>query len=114
MRELTYETGRKTQLIDITADVRDAVGEAAGSAVLVYVPHTTAGVTINERIDPVLVDAHLAADPLLQPLVTARPGLRAPGHPDGTELLVRAVLGQQVSVAGAWMARQMRSGVAGI
>lgn len=51
--------------------------------------------------DPVLVDAHLADDPVLQPLVAARPGLRAPGHPDGTELLVRAVLGQQVSVAGA-------------
>ena len=51
--------------------------------------------------DPVLVDAHLADDPLLAPLVAARPGLRAPGHPDGTELLVRAVLGQQVSVAGA-------------
>jgi len=51
--------------------------------------------------DPTLVDAHLADDPLLRPLVVARPGLRAPGHPDGTELLVRAVLGQQVSVAGA-------------
>jgi AraC family transcriptional regulator of adaptative response / DNA-3-methyladenine glycosylase II len=51
--------------------------------------------------DPATIDAHLAADPLLAPLVQARPGLRAPAHPDGTELLVRAVLGQQVSVAGA-------------
>lgn len=51
--------------------------------------------------DPQSVDEHLSADPLLRPLVAARPGLRAPGHPDGTELLVRAVLGQQVSVAGA-------------
>jgi len=51
--------------------------------------------------DPQSVDAHLADDPLLRPLVRARPGLRSPGHPDGTELLVRAVLGQQVSVAGA-------------
>ncbi|MBI4934119.1 MAG: DNA-3-methyladenine glycosylase 2 family protein [Actinobacteria bacterium] len=51
--------------------------------------------------DPTLVDEHLATDPLLAPLVAKRPGLRAPGHPDGTELLVRAVLGQQVSVAGA-------------
>jgi len=51
--------------------------------------------------DPRAIDDHLAADPLLAPLVRARPGLRAPGHPDGTELLVRAVLGQQVSVAGA-------------
>lgn len=51
--------------------------------------------------DPATVRDHLGADPLLAPLVAARPGLRAPGHPDGTELLVRAVLGQQVSVAGA-------------
>ena len=51
--------------------------------------------------DPATIDEHLAADPLLAPLVAKRPGLRAPGHPDGTELLVRAVLGQQVSVTGA-------------
>ena len=51
--------------------------------------------------DPATIDQHLAADPLLAPLVAKRPGLRAPGHPDGTELLVRAVLGQQVSVTGA-------------
>jgi AraC family transcriptional regulator of adaptative response / DNA-3-methyladenine glycosylase II len=51
--------------------------------------------------DPTLIDAHLSADPMLASLVAQRPGLRAPGHADGTELLVRAVLGQQVSVAGA-------------
>jgi AraC family transcriptional regulator of adaptative response / DNA-3-methyladenine glycosylase II len=51
--------------------------------------------------DPTTVDQHLAADPALAPLVAKRPGLRSPGHPDGTELLVRAVLGQQVSVRGA-------------
>jgi AraC family transcriptional regulator, regulatory protein of adaptative response / DNA-3-methyladenine glycosylase II len=48
-----------------------------------------------------MIREHLSTDPLLSPLVEKRPGLRAPGHPDGTELLVRAVLGQQVSVAGA-------------
>ena len=51
--------------------------------------------------DPATIRDHLSADPLLAPLLLKRPGLRAPGHPDGTELLVRAVLGQQVSVAGA-------------
>ncbi len=51
--------------------------------------------------DPAMIREHLSVDPLLAPLVEKRPGLRAPGHPDGTELLVRAVLGQQVSVAGA-------------
>src|SRR5271156_247914 len=55
MQEISLTSERKTQLIDITERVRDAVGDASGSAVLVYVPHTTAAVTINEKIDPDLV-----------------------------------------------------------
>ena len=51
--------------------------------------------------DPDTVESHFAADDLLAPLVGKRPGLRSPGHPDGVELLTRAVLGQQVSVKGA-------------
>ncbi len=51
--------------------------------------------------DPVAVDVALAADPLLAPLVARTPGRRVPGAVDGAELAVRAVLGQQVSVAGA-------------
>ena len=51
--------------------------------------------------DPVAVDDALAADPLLAPLVRRAPGRRVPGAVDGAELAVRAVLGQQVSVAGA-------------
>jgi AraC family transcriptional regulator of adaptative response / DNA-3-methyladenine glycosylase II len=47
------------------------------------------------------IDAHLSLDPLLAPLVAQRPGLRAPGGWDGFELAVRAILGQQVSVAAA-------------
>jgi AraC family transcriptional regulator of adaptative response / DNA-3-methyladenine glycosylase II len=47
------------------------------------------------------IDAHLANDPMLAPLVTRRPGLRAPGGWDGFELAVRAVLGQQISVIAA-------------
>jgi AraC family transcriptional regulator of adaptative response / DNA-3-methyladenine glycosylase II len=47
------------------------------------------------------IDAHLALDPLLAPLVARRPGLRAPAGWDGFELAVRAILGQQVSVAAA-------------
>jgi secondary thiamine-phosphate synthase enzyme len=57
VREIQVTTERKTQLLDITAQVREAVGsDAEGSAALVYVPHTTAGVTINEKIDPDLLD----------------------------------------------------------
>jgi AraC family transcriptional regulator of adaptative response / DNA-3-methyladenine glycosylase II len=50
---------------------------------------------------PSAVTSHLAADPTLGPLVARRPGLRVPGAFDGFEIGVRAVLGQQVSVAAA-------------
>jgi AraC family transcriptional regulator, regulatory protein of adaptative response / DNA-3-methyladenine glycosylase II len=51
--------------------------------------------------DPLAIATHLAADPLLAPLIARRPGLRAPGAWDGFELAIRAVLGQQITVAGA-------------
>jgi AraC family transcriptional regulator of adaptative response / DNA-3-methyladenine glycosylase II len=52
--------------------------------------------------DPQAVTAALAASgPVLGPLVQANPGRRVPGHVDGNELALRAVLGQQVSVAAA-------------
>jgi secondary thiamine-phosphate synthase enzyme len=52
VQQLTVRTERHTQVVDITAQVRSLVNGSAGSAVLVYVPHTTAGVTINENADP--------------------------------------------------------------
>jgi secondary thiamine-phosphate synthase enzyme len=55
MNEISLKTDRKTQLVDITRQVQDAVGDANGaSAALVYIPHTTAGVTINEGADPLV------------------------------------------------------------
>ncbi|HET7735380.1 MAG TPA: AlkA N-terminal domain-containing protein [Nocardioidaceae bacterium] len=56
---------------------------------------------IDADCDPVAVDEELGADPVLAPLVRRRPGLRVPGHVDGDELAVRAVLGQQVTVKAA-------------
>ncbi len=50
---------------------------------------------------PALVAAHLRVDRALAPLVARRPGLRVPGAFDPFEVCVRAVLGQQVSVAAA-------------
>ncbi len=52
MQEIRLRTERRSQLVDITREVRDAVAGERGSAVVVYVPHTTAGVTINEHADP--------------------------------------------------------------
>ncbi|HEU5278124.1 MAG TPA: secondary thiamine-phosphate synthase enzyme YjbQ [Gaiellaceae bacterium] len=54
MRTLTLVTERQSQLVDITGLVARAVDGEEGSAVLVYVPHTTAGVTINEHADPMV------------------------------------------------------------
>lgn len=57
MHQIDVQTGKKTELVNITEQVREAVRtNGAGSAALVYVPHTTAAVTINENIDPDLVD----------------------------------------------------------
>jgi secondary thiamine-phosphate synthase enzyme len=53
VREISVETPRPTQFVDITRDVEAALADADGAAAaLVFVPHTTAGVTINEHADP--------------------------------------------------------------
>jgi len=53
------------------------------------------------RADPLAVAARLERSPRLRPLVRARPGLRVPGAFDPFETAVRAILGQQISVARA-------------
>jgi len=63
---LTITTERQSQLVDITRLVTEAVAGATGSAVLVYVPHTTAGVTINEHADPMVArDFEMALERLV-------------------------------------------------
>ncbi|MFO7965723.1 MAG: secondary thiamine-phosphate synthase enzyme YjbQ [Desulfobacterales bacterium] len=51
---LTVKTSHKTQFVDITNDVKRLVRESGvrEGILIVYVPHTTAGVTINENADP--------------------------------------------------------------
>ncbi len=56
---------------------------------------------LDADCDPVAVSSALGDDELLGPLIAGSPGLRVPGHVDGDEVAVRAVVGQQVSVAGA-------------
>ncbi|QGK68823.1 helix-turn-helix domain-containing protein [Allosaccharopolyspora coralli] len=51
--------------------------------------------------DPVAVDSTLGADPALADTVHRTPGVRVPGSVDGDEILIRALLGQQISVAAA-------------
>lgn len=55
----------------------------------------------NLDADPAAIDAVLGEDPLLRPLLAARPGLRIPGAWSPFEAAVRAIIGQQVSVKAA-------------
>ncbi len=56
---------------------------------------------LDADADPAGIDAALSGDPELAPAIDSVPGLRLPGAVDGPEILFRALLGQQVSVAAA-------------
>jgi AraC family transcriptional regulator of adaptative response / DNA-3-methyladenine glycosylase II len=87
---LSPADGGQVDAVFALADLRDLTAAIARARHL-----------LNLDADPVAVDDVLGADPLLGPLVAETPGLRVPGAVDGFELAVRAVVGQQVSVAGA-------------
>jgi secondary thiamine-phosphate synthase enzyme len=57
METIEVKTGSRIEFVDITAKVRDVLSKSGTEegAVIVYVPHTTAGVTINEAADPSVV-----------------------------------------------------------
>jgi secondary thiamine-phosphate synthase enzyme len=66
--ELTVKTRAQTELVDITAEVEKRVAESGArqGLCLVYVPHTTAGVTINENADPsVRLDLHMVLNQIV-------------------------------------------------
>jgi AraC family transcriptional regulator of adaptative response / DNA-3-methyladenine glycosylase II len=89
--ELLPRPGQGHVLLRVQLDALSGVGQ------VVYAARRL----LDTDADPVAIDTALAADRALAPLVRARPGLRVPGTCDGFELAVRAVLGQQVSVAAA-------------
>jgi AraC family transcriptional regulator of adaptative response / DNA-3-methyladenine glycosylase II len=80
-----------------------------GLRVRIGFPRVTSIAAIVSRVrrafdlsaDPRAIGEHLAADPLLAPLVARRPGLRVPGAWDGFEVGIRAILGQQITVTAA-------------
>ena len=63
MKHISIRTRQHTQFLDITAEVREAVAALGvkDGVVTVFVPHTTAGVTINENADPDVVADMTAA-----------------------------------------------------
>jgi secondary thiamine-phosphate synthase enzyme len=82
MQSIPIKTNRRTQLLDITNEVQrvvSALGVKAGTCFL-YVPHTTAGILINEHADPnVAFDAEGALDRLVP---SAGPYRHAEGNSD--------------------------------
>lgn len=92
----------------LTVDLEDA--EREGTVVVRYSPSLAGQLgflrkRVNRLIDAGAavseIDSALSRDPLLAPLVHRRPGVRIPGAIDPFELAVRAILGQQISVAAA-------------
>jgi AraC family transcriptional regulator of adaptative response / DNA-3-methyladenine glycosylase II len=85
------------------------VAPAGSSTLDVRVEGVAADAVVGRRLrrwfdldaDVAAIGRHLARDPILAPLIAARPGLRVPGAWDPFELAIRAIVGQQVSVAGA-------------
>jgi AraC family transcriptional regulator of adaptative response / DNA-3-methyladenine glycosylase II len=100
----TVEIGGRTGSVEVTH-----LPEKQSLGVTIRFPNVQSLPEIVTRVrrlfdlgaDIETIDAHLSLDPVLAPLIARRPGLRAPGGWDGFELAVRAVLGQQVSVAAA-------------
>ena len=54
MKEITVSTNKRNQMVDITDDIQNVVEKEKleSGFVIAYVPHTTAGITINEGADP--------------------------------------------------------------
>jgi len=78
MREFQVRTRARRELVDITKQVAEAARESGGDGVwMVYVPHTTAGVTVNEGADP-----SVATD-IVMALENAVPEEQAWDHDEG-------------------------------
>ena len=106
-RTLRLPHGSGTVEVDLGRPVGDrGTGHVAAVFSLTDLRDLSSAVERTRRLidadaDPMAVGDVLGADPVLAPLAARHPGLRVPGHVDGAEIAVRAVLGQQVSVAAA-------------
>ena len=122
---LSFLSARAIPGVEVVRDgtYRRGVRTAEGCAVIALTPHPSEQVVTLDILtdrksdrtaleegarrafdldaDPEIIDAALAGDATLAPLIHRTPGMRVPGTFDPFELLVRAIFGQQVSVAGA-------------
>jgi AraC family transcriptional regulator of adaptative response / DNA-3-methyladenine glycosylase II len=111
VEEVAPDAYRRVVAIDGRIGVASVRIPSPGSSIEVEIDASLAPVTgqllagvrrlFDLDADPAVIDAVLAADPRLRPLVAGMPGLRVPGAFDGFEIAVRAIIGQQISVAAA-------------
>ena len=111
VEQVTPDSYRRSVLVDGAPHGIEVTFESEPPRLVLRMqpPCTRGLIEVVERIkalfdadaDPLPIGDHLRRDTGLAPLVRARPGLRVPGAWDGFELGVRAILGQQISVAGA-------------
>jgi AraC family transcriptional regulator of adaptative response / DNA-3-methyladenine glycosylase II len=99
----TIAIGDARGFVTVEPGARSALRVAVSLPRLEALPAVIAGLRrqFDLAADPAVIGRQLAEDPLLRPLVEARPGLRSPGAWDSFELAVRAILGQQITVAAA-------------
>src|SRR5712692_10431217 len=95
--------GEKSGVVTVTPADNSRVDVAIRFPDVAALPQIVARVrrVFDLAADPDAIGAHLSLDPVLAPLVAARPGLRVPGAWDGFELAVRAIFGQQITVPAA-------------
>ena len=99
----TIVIGGNSGVISVTPADKNRVDVSVRFPDMAALPQIIARVrrVFDLAADPDLIGAHLALDPVLAPLVAARPGLRVPGAWDGFERAVRAIFGQQITVPAA-------------
>ncbi|MGH9187550.1 MAG: AlkA N-terminal domain-containing protein [Acidimicrobiales bacterium] len=110
VEHVTADVYRRTVVVDGGPGVLELLPGAADHLLLrAHLPHWAGLIHVVERarrlfnLDADLEEAarHLGEDQTIGQLLAARPGLRVPGTWDPFEIGVRAIVGQQVSVAGA-------------
>jgi AraC family transcriptional regulator, regulatory protein of adaptative response / DNA-3-methyladenine glycosylase II len=99
----TIAIGNNYGVISVAAADKNRVDVSVRFPDMAALPQIIARVrrVFDLAADPDTIGAHLSQDPLLAPLIAARPGLRVPGAWDGFELAVRAIFGQQITVPAA-------------
>lgn len=105
-RTLHLPTGPGACEVDFTPSGDDGAWRASARIELSALADLPAAIARIRRIfdldaDPAAINAGLAGSPLTAEFIAARPGVRVPGAPDGTEVLMRAVVGQQIAVKRA-------------